>query len=161
MLMARFDAGVKEFEICGLNNENIIKECIIFDTKLKRVKYNYLDCQSEGAFQCDQLNIRSIIVDCDGNKSMAYLGKVAAQKGEINLEKCFQLRVPRQLVTHLENGTPITLDSGQIVQPADVFNLDQPEKRFFIFESSSVNFIKRLERMTNANDFLQRYHMKL
>lgn len=152
LLLARYDAGNKELSITGPDKANIIKECIRFDTKLRRVKFNYLD----DAFQFDQLHIKPITLDLnERSKSVAYMAQLSPQKGEINLEKCFQLRIPRQFVANLEKGIPISLESGQTILPSDVLNADEPEKRFFIFESNA-NSVEMLEANPQVSDFLSR-----
>lgn len=83
------------------------------------------------------------------------MAQLSPQKGEINLEKCFQLRIPRQFVANLEKGIPISLESGQTILPSDVLNADEPEKRFFIFESNA-NSVEMLEANPQVSDFLSR-----
>lgn len=156
LLMARYDAGIKDFSITGLNSEDVIKECIRFDTKLKRVKFHF-DSKSEETFCFERLSIRPVVIDLDGNNSsVVYLAEIASQKGGISLEKCFQFRVPRKMVSDLENGNPVTLENGQTVFPSDVCNPDQPEKRLIIFEPKSVDIFQHLEKRVDVTDFLHK-----
>lgn len=156
LLLARYDAGIRDFSITGLNSKNVIQECIRFDTKLKRVKFHF-DSKSDETFCFEQLSIRPVVIDVDGiNSSVVYLAEIAAQKGGISLEKCFQFRVPRQTVSDLEKGSSITLENGQTILPSDVCNPDQPEKSFMVFEPNSVDIFKNLETRVDVTDFLHR-----
>lgn len=154
--MARYDAGIKDFSVTGLNSEDVIQECIRFDTKLKRVKFHF-DGKSDEIFHHERLSIRPVIIDEGGNNvSVVYLAEIAAQKGKICLEKCFQLRVPRKMVFDLENGNSVTLENGQTILPSDVCNPDQPERRLTILESGSVDFFQKLENNGDVRDFLHK-----
>lgn len=155
--MARYDAGIKDFSITGLNSEDVIKECIRFDTKLKRVKFHF-DSKSDETFSFEGLSIRPMVIDARGNNSssVVYLAEIAAQKGGISLEKCFQFRIPRQRVADLENGSSFTLENGQTILPSDVCYPDQPEKHFIIFEPNGVDIFQNLETRADVTDFFHR-----
>lgn len=154
LLLARLDAGINEFTISGLNTETIVQECIRFDTKLKRVKFNHV---KNVEFEMNRLQLKPIIIDTASHlKTTVYLGKILSESGRISLEKCFHQRVPRHLVSKLQKGESIILENGTIIKPEDVMDPDQPSKRFILFENNDSILLNNLERTPIIRDFLSK-----
>ena len=143
LLLARYDSGSRHFNINNNKDfsQKLFENCTAFDTKLKRFKYNYFDTNH---FIHENLSIQIVSINFGDQKSAVYLGNLNAQKGGINLEKCFQQKVPRNLVTELEQNRCIQNQDGRIIQPSDVCDPDRPEQNFLIFECIDQNFIEHL-----------------
>ncbi|OTF70379.1 zinc phosphodiesterase-like protein, partial [Euroglyphus maynei] len=153
LLLARYDSGSRHFTINNTNdlNRNLFQNCTVFDTKLKRLKYNFID---ENHFVHEKLSIRIVPIVFGGLKTAVYLGNLSAQKGEINLEKCFYQKVPRNLVNDLEQNRSVQSHDGRTIHRSDVSDPDSPEQNFIIFECIDKNYLQHLSVNEMIEEFI-------
>lgn len=145
VLLSRFDGHLKNISIVGPSQcSKAVGESTRFDTKLRRMNYDYIDKKREDyIFNDGKLLIEPIVFDSGRRTtSIAYFGRVTFLAGCVSLDKCFKLRVPRDKVAHLERGESVQLANGQLVQPQDVCERDQPERAFLIFEVTDEQTIE-------------------
>lgn len=134
-------------------NEDLIKQYLGFDVKLKRIKINY-DLITKNGFSFDKLQIKPVSIPFGKNDTLVYLCEILPQKGLVDLDKCFQLKVPRNLVSALEEGSSISLEDGRTISPSDVHHPDQPHSKFVIFECLHHDYLKLLKSNPTINNFL-------
>ena len=152
LLLARYDSGSRHLNINNADlNQTFIQYCTVFDTKLKRLKYNYFDDKN---FVYENLSIQIVPIVFGNIKTAIYLGTLRAQRGRINLEKCFHQKVPRNLVTELEQNQCVQNQYGQIIHPSDVSDPDRPEQNFLIFECIDKNYLEHLSEHKVINEFI-------
>lgn len=157
LLLARYDAGIKELNVHNKSNSNILKHCTLFDAKLKRCKFNYV----ENNFVHEHLTIKSVPINFCSTNTCVFLGSLLPEKGKINLEKCFRLNVPRNLVSELENGNSIINKEGKTIHPSDVCFPDRPEQNFMIFECLDPEYLNYLFNNGTIKQFLSRFVLLL
>ena len=152
LLLARYDSGSRHLNINNADlNQTFIQYCTVFDTKLKRLKYNYFDDKN---FVYENLSIQIVPIVFGNIKTAIYLGTLRAQRGRINLEKCFHQKVPRNLVNELEQNQCVQNQYGQIIHPSDVSDPDRPEQNFLIFECIDKNYLEHLSEHKVINEFI-------
>lgn len=153
LLLARYDAGIKELNVHNKSNSNILKHCTMFDVKLKRCKFKYFDDN----FVYENLKIKSVPINFHSTSTFVFLGSLLPEKGKIHLEKCFRLNVPRNLVSELEKGQSIINKEGKTIHPSDVCFPDRPEQNFMIFECLDPKYINILLNDNTIKQFLPRF----
>lgn len=119
---------------------------------------NHLACKhGKDILVHENLSIRPWIVNFDGKTSVLYQGILQSQSSVISLDKCFHLRVPRGLVSVLEEGQEIVLENGTIVRPEDVSFPKEPEKSFMVMECTDLKLISKLISDTSLLQELNRF----
>lgn len=154
ILLSRYDAGLKNFDIIGCNNSAVINDIIGFDTKLKNTNICF---NHKNEIKFENLTVKPFLLEYNNTKSFIYLCDVLSQKGSLNLQKCFELKVPRHLVSVLENEQSITLQNGDEIYPENVKDPDQPHLKFAILECLHPSFFNSIYSKPSCVDFLQKY----
>ncbi|KAF7496239.1 Ribonuclease Z [Sarcoptes scabiei] len=154
LLLARYDANVKDFNYSNEFNHKLIEQCTVFDSKLKRIRFNCLD---SNPWNYEDLSIEAIPIDFDSMKTVVYLGTLSPKKGEVSLKKCFDLKVPRESVSKLGQNQSVLNIEGKLIHPEDVKNFDNPQQNFMIFQCFEPNiYLKQVLNNSLINRFLKK-----
>ncbi|XP_054169006.1 ribonuclease Z, mitochondrial-like [Oppia nitens] len=152
LLLTQIDSGIKRFTIHTNDSQKLLDLIRYFDVKLDNcqlsaVDYYQSDPTTDTIFTDSYVEIRPIVVNIGDRKTdrtVVYFCKVNRKAGQLLLDKCFHMKIPRNLLPKLKSGETLELDNGLIVRPSDVMTAEEPEQSFVILECQSLEVLNSI-----------------
>lgn len=144
------DAGVPTISLHGPPKLDELFKAMKNFVILKQLNVDAPNCDAGGFHEDSVLRIDYVPLSRDNFESdksvMAFICRCKARPGALSLEKCLELGVPKgPLLGKLKNGEIITLDNGNVVNPADVCDPDDPGPIFIVLDIPSVDYLDCLQ----------------
>jgi ribonuclease Z len=142
LVLNRFDSGVRELSLHGIDCKQTIDFCTHFDFKLKNFNYNLFEINLKSEpFSDDLIKISSVPIISKKLITIAYICKLHPKRGVLLIDKCFQMKIPRKFVPNLQLWESVVLENGLTISPEEVHSPEEPERTFVVLECPSISFI--------------------